>query len=56
MVLPKLIIEEQKGFLKGKHIGENIKLSYDALLYTSKHQVPGLLLMADFNCVFVSNK
>ena len=37
MVLPKLISEEQqKGFLKGRHIGKNIRL-----LYTNKHQVPG---------------
>ena len=54
MVLPELISEEQKGFLKGKYIGENIKLLSHTLLYINKHQVPGLLLMADFNCVFVS--
>ena len=37
MVLPKLISEEQKGFLKGRYIGENIRLLYDTLLYTNKH-------------------
>ena len=43
-----LISEEQKGFLKGRYIGENIKLLYDTMLYTNKHQVPGLLMMVDF--------
>ena len=50
MVLPKLISEEQqKGFLKGRHIGKNIRL-----LYTNKHQVSGLLLMVDFEKAFDS--
>ena len=48
MVLPKLISEESKGFLKGRHIREIIRLLYDTLLYNNKHQVPGLLLMVDF--------
>ena len=54
MVLSKLISEEQKGFFKGRYIGENIRLLYDTLLYTNKHQVPGLLLMVDFEKVFDS--
>ena len=51
-VLPKLISEEQKGFLKGRYKGENTKLLYDTLLYTNKHQVPDLLLMVDFEKAF----
>ena len=54
MVLSKLISEEQKGFFKGRYKGENIRLMYDTLLYTNKHQVPGLLLMVDFEKVFDS--
>ena len=54
MVLPKLINEEQKGFLKGRYIGENIRLLYDTLLYTNKHQTHGLLLMVDFEKAFDS--
>ena len=54
MVLPKLISGEQKGFLKGRYIGENIRLLYDTLLYTNKYQVPGLLLMVDFGKAFDS--
>ena len=47
-VLPKLISDEQKIFLKGRYIGENIRLLYDTLLYANQHQIPGLLLMVDF--------
>ena len=47
-VLPKLIGDDQKGFLKGRYIGENIRLLYDTLLYASQHQILGLLLMVDF--------
>ena len=54
MVLAKLISGEQKGFLKGRYIGENIRLLYDTLLYTNNHQVPGLLLMVDFEKAFDS--
>ena len=54
MVLPKLISEEQKVFLKGRYIGENIRLLYDTLLYTNKHQTHGLLLMVDFEKAFDS--
>ena len=51
-VLPKLISEEQKGFLKGRDRGENIRLLYDTFLYTNKHQVPGLLLTVHFEKAF----
>ena len=54
MVLAKLISEEQKGFLKGRDRGENIRLLYDTLLYTNKHQTHGLLLMVDFEKAFDS--
>ena len=48
MVLAKLISEEQKFFLKGIYIS----LLHDTLLYTNKHQVPGLLLVVDFEKAF----
>ena len=53
-VLPKLIYEDQKWFLKGRFIGENIRLLYDTLLYSSKHNVRGLLFMVDFEKAFDS--
>ena len=53
-VLPKLIGDDQKGFLKGRYIGENIRLLYDTLLYAKQHQIPSLLLMVDFEKAFDS--
>ena len=53
-VLPKLIGDDQKVFLKGRYIGENIRLLYDTLLYAKLHQIPGLLLMVDFEKAFDS--
>ena len=47
-VLPFLIHENQKGFMSGRFIGENIRLLYDLLLYTDINDIPGLLLLIDF--------
>ena len=53
-VLPKLTGDDQKVFLKGRYIGENIRLLYDTLLYAKQHQIPGLLPMVDFEKAFDS--
>ena len=53
-VLPQLIHDDQRGFLKGRYIRQNIRLLYDTLLYASKHRIPGLLLMTDFEKAFDS--
>ena len=52
--LPKIIHESQKGFMQGRYIGENIRLLYDTLLITEKENLPGLLLMIDFEKAFDS--
>ena len=53
-VLLQLIHDDQNSFMKGRYIGENIRLLYDTLLYANKHRVPGLLLMTDFEKAFDS--
>ena len=53
-VLPFLIHENQKGFMSGRFIGENIRLLYDLLLYTDINDIPGLLLLIDFEKAFDS--
>lgn len=53
-VLPTVIHESQKGFIKGRYIGENIRLLYDTLLTTEKENIPGLLLMIDIEKAFDS--
>lgn len=54
LVLPSLIKEEQTGFLAGRFIAENIRLLYDIMFYTEKLDLPGLLLLIDFEKAFDS--
>lgn len=53
-ILPFLIHESQKGFMSGRFIGENIRLLYDIMLYTDINDIPGLLLLIDFQKAFDS--
>lgn len=45
--LDKLINRDQTGFIKGRFIGENIRLIYDIIQYTDHKQIPGLLMLID---------
>ena len=51
-VLDSLIHEDQKGFMSGRFIGENIKLIYDILFETKQQEIPGLILSIDFEKAF----
>lgn len=53
-VLPKIISENQTGFMKGRFIGENTRMLYDILKYTQDKKIPGLLLLIDFEKAFDS--
>ena len=53
-VLPKLINEDQTGFMKQRYIGDNIRLIYDVISYLENHNLPGLLLNIDFEKAFDS--
>jgi hypothetical protein len=53
-VLDKIIDNDQTGFIKGRYIGENIRLIYDIMQYTEHHEIPGLLLLIDFEKAFDS--
>ena len=53
-VLSKLVSQDQKGFITGRYIGENIRLVYDVLFETKQQQIPGLLLSIDFQPAFDS--
>ena len=53
-VLPKLINEDQTGFVKHRYIGDNIRLIYDTIAYLEEHNKPGLLLNIDFEKAFDS--
>ena len=52
--LHSIINEQQRGFLEGRYIGENIRLMYDLLNYTENNKIPGLLLLIDFEKAFDS--
>ena len=53
-VLPKIIGNEQKGFLKNRYIGENIRTVYDLMEYLETKDQEGMLLLLDFEKAFDS--
>ena len=50
-ILPKIIHPDQTGFLKGRYIGQNIRLINDIMEHTKLHNIPGILLL-DFRKAF----
>ena len=50
--LPKLISDDQKGFIKGRCISENIRLLDSVIKFTEGKKIPGLLLFLDFEKAF----
>ena len=53
-VLEILIAKTQTVFVAGRFIGENTRLIYDLLHYTEKENIPGLLMLIDFEKAFDS--
>ena len=53
-VLPNLIHTDQVGYLKGRHISENIRIIEDMLTYTNLKRLPGFLILIDFEKAFDS--
>ena len=51
-VLQTIINETQTGFMKGRYIGENIRLIFELLDNTDEHNIPGLLFFSDFEKAF----
>ena len=52
--LPSVINQDQKGFVKGRYIGECIRTTYDVIEYAKSNNKVGLLLMIDFEKAFDS--
>ena len=50
--LPNLINYDQTGFIKGRFIGENIRLIDSVICYAKEKNIPGLLLFLDFENAF----
>ena len=53
-VLPNAIHPDQTGFVKGRYIGENIRLISDVLELTQEQKIPGILVALDFRKAFDS--
>ena len=51
-VLDKLISEEQKGFIAGRFIAENVRTIYDILFETKNEELPALILSINFEKAF----
>ena len=51
-ILTTLISEDQTGFISGRYIGENTRLIYDSLHITDELDIPGILLIVDFEKAF----
>ena len=51
-VFPILIHPDQTGFIKGRFIGQNIRLLNDLMEFTDDQKVPGILLFIDFEKAF----
>ena len=52
--LDKLISETQNGFVPGRYIGECTRLVFDIMHYTEMHNLPGMLVLIDFEKAFDS--
>ena len=53
-ILDTLISDSQTGFVKGRYIGESIRLVYDIMNYTEVNKTDGLLMLIDFEKAFDS--
>ena len=51
-VLPSIIHPDQTRYLKGRYIGENVRLLFDAIEHAEENEIPGLLFFADFEKAF----
>ena len=51
-VMPSLISCDQVGYIKGRFIGENVRIIEDILSYTTTKHIPGLLILIDFEKAF----
>lgn len=51
-ILDKIVRKDQKGFIAGRFIGESVRTVYDILFEADSQNIPGLLLLIDFQQAF----
>lgn len=52
--LPNIISPEQTGFIKGRYIGENVRILQETIEYINNLNEKGLIFFSDFNKAFDS--
>ena len=52
--LDALIKDTQNGFVSGRYIGESTRLVYDIMSFTETANIPGLLMLIDYEKAFDS--
>ncbi len=52
VALKEIISHDQTGYIKGRYIGENIRVIDDIINYTSVFNIKGFMLMLDFEKAF----
>lgn len=52
--LPQIIHEDQKGFMKNRYIGENIRTTQDIIEHCEKEELPGFVVALDYRKAFDS--
>ena len=53
-VLPTIISPNQTGYVKGRYIGESIRIITDMTSFTKKENIPGIAVFLDFEKAFDS--
>lgn len=53
-ILNSIISKSQTGYVPGRFIGESTRLIYDLMHYTDVNNIPGLLMLIDFEKAFDS--
>jgi hypothetical protein len=51
-LLPDIIHRNQTGFIKGRYIGENIRIVDDVTTFCKNYNIPGFLLLLDYEKAF----
>ena len=50
--LPKLVHSDQTGFVKGRYIGQNVRLLNDLMEFTKSNKLPGIFLFINIEKAF----
>ena len=53
-IIDRLICGDQTGFIKGRYIGENVRLVFDLLQYAEEKEKEGMLLFCDWEKAYDS--